>query len=557
MIRTRFAALIGAMVFALPAAADVKAHALFGDHMVLQRNAPLPVWGTADPGEEVYVHLEIKTPDGKREEGQAVQADKDGKWTAKLSAFPAGTDGTLTVRGQERRPVPKKDLKGKDRPNAVAFKDVAVGEVWVASGQSNMEWSLAASPRGGGPEAIKASANPNLRMFTVPKYAVPTPQAGFNPNPNNDKLAKWLPAAPENAGMFSAVAYYFARDLQKALDVPVGIIHTSWGGTPAQAWTSREVLEGDSTLRYYVEDLEKRKKEWDPNKAKEQYEAALAKWKTAAEDAKAAGKRPPREPRRPTEPGHDANDPTTLYNGMIHPLLPYAIKGAIWYQGESNAGRPIEYRTLYAAMIADWRKRWGHDFPFYCVQLAPFGEQGKPDGENWAFLREAQAIASDKVKHAGVAVITDAGDLGDIHPQKKEPAGARLARLALAHDYGRNVEYSGPVHTSFKVEGDKVVVSFDHVGGGLTAESFSMAGADDVGKDGKLVGFTVAGEDKVFHPAMAKIEGDTVVVTSDKVSKPVAVRYGWKNFPVANLANKAGLPASPFRTDDWIPNGLK
>jgi sialate O-acetylesterase len=557
MSRPRFAALVGALLLALPAAADVKPHALFGDHMVLQRNTPLPVWGTADPGEEVYVHLEVKTTDGKREEGQAVKADKDGNWMARLSTFPAGTDGVLTVRGTERRPVPKKEAKGKDRPNAVAFKDVAVGEVWVASGQSNMEMSLAACSRGGGPEAIKASANPNLRMFTVPRYAVPTPQTGFNPKPGNDKLSKWLPADPENAGMFSAVAYFFARDLQKALNVPVGIIHTSWGGTPAQAWTSREVLEGDSTLRYYIEDLEKRKKEWDPAKAGEQYEKALTKWKAAVDDAKAAGKRPPREPRRPNEPGYDANDSASLYNGMIHPLLPFAIKGAIWYQGESNAGRPIEYRTLYSAMIGDWRKRWGQDVPFYCVQLAPFGNNGNPDGENWAFLREAQAIASEKVKHAGVVVITDAGDLGDIHPQKKEPAGARLALLALAHDYGRQVESSGPAYKSFKVEGSKANVLFDHVAGGLTAAKFSMAGADDVGKDGKLVGFTVAGDDKVFHPATATIEGGTVVVTSDKVSKPVAVRYGWKNFPVANLVNKAGLPASPFRTDDWVPNGLK
>src|SRR3954469_25734728 len=195
MTRPRFVALVGVLLLALPAAADVKPHALFGDHMVLQRNATLPVWGTADPGEEVYVHLEVKTPDGKREEGQAVKADKDGKWVARLGAFPAGTDGVLTVRGQERRPAPKE----KKGPNAVVYKDVAVGEVWVASGQSNMEWTLGGSPRGGGPEAIKNSANPNLRVFTVPKYAVPTPRDGFDPKAGG-KLSKWLPSAPENAG---------------------------------------------------------------------------------------------------------------------------------------------------------------------------------------------------------------------------------------------------------------------------------------------------------------------------------------------------------------------
>ena len=552
MMRFRFIVLAAAVLYSPTAFADIKPHALFSDHMVFQRSAPLPIWGTAEPGEEVYVHLEVKTTDGRREEGQTAKADKDGKWMARLASFPAGTDGVLTIRGQERRAAPKE----KKGPNAFVFKDILVGEVWVCSGQSNMEWSLAASPKGGGPEAIKSSSNPNLRLFTAPKYAVPTPQTRFNPKPLNDKFSKWLPCTPENTPMFSAVAYYFGRDVQKALNVPVGLIHTSWGGTPAQAWTSAEVLEGQSELKYYVEELAKRQKTWDPDKAKEQYEAALAKWKVAAEAAKKEQKPAPFQPRMPSEPGHGSNDPTTLYNGMIAPLLPYAIKGAIWYQGESNAGRPIEYRTLYAAMISDWRKRWGNDFAFYCVQLAPFNA-GNPEGDNWAFLREAQAIASEKVKNAGVAVITDAGDLADIHPQKKEPAGARLAYLALANTYGQKVESSGPAFKSMSVNGNKAVLSFDHLGGGLTLGEFSMDGAENVGKDGKLVGFAVAGEDKMFHPATAVIEGDTVVVSSDKVSKPVAVRYGWKNFPVCNLFNKAGLPASPFRTDKWDPPTLK
>jgi sialate O-acetylesterase len=280
------------------------------------------------------------------------------------------------------------------------------------------------------------------------------------------------------------------------------------------------------------------------------------KWKAATEEAKKQNKPAPQQPRMPQEPGTGPFDASTLYNGMIQPLLPYAIKGAIWYQGESNAGQPIEYRTLYAAMIQDWRKRWGDDFPFYCVQLAPFNA-GNPEADNWAFLREAQAIASEKVKHAGVAVITDAGHATDIHPQRKEPAGARLALLALANDYRQKVEFSGPAYKSLKVDGNKAVVSFDHVGGGLVAEKFTMEDGTSAGADDKLVGFAVAGEDKVFHAATATIEGDTVVVTSDNVSKPVAVRYGWKNLPVANLANKAGLPASPFRTDDWLPPNLK
>jgi len=548
MTRPRFVTLAAALAFAVPAAADVKPHALFGDHMVFQRNAPLPVWGTADPGEEVYIHLSVGTVDGKREEGQSVKADKDGKWMARLAAFPAGTDGVLTIRGAERKAAPKE----KKAPNTFTFKDVAVGEVWVASGQSNMEWSLAATKqRGNGAEAINSSANPSLRVFTVPKYARPHPEAGFNPKPPNDKFSRWLPSAPENAPMFSAAAYYFGRDLQKALNVPVGIIHTSWGGTPAQAWTSREALEAESELKYYAEQLDSRMKGWDPNKAREQYEAAVAKWKKADEEAKQQGKKSPQRPNPPQEPGTSPWDSTTLYNGMIAPLLPFAIKGAIWYQGESNAGQPIEYRTLYADMIADWRKRWGHDFPFYCVQLAPFNS-GNPDGENWPYLREAQAIASARVKNAGVAVITDAGHPTDIHPQRKEPVGGRLALLALANVYGKKVESSGPAYKAMKVDGNRAVLTFDHVGGGLTAAEFRME--DGTAAAGShLVGFTVAGEDKVFRPATATIEGDTVVVTSDQVSKPAAVRYGWKNFPVCNLSNKAGLPASPFRTDDWPP----
>lgn len=549
MTRQRFTILAVGLFLAAPVAAEVKPHALFDNHMVLQRNVPLPIWGTAQPGEEIYVHLEIKTPDGKREEGQTVKADKDGNWMAKLSAFPAGTDGTLTIRGEEKRPAPKE----KKAPNAVVLKDVAVGEVWVCSGQSNMEMSLSdCSKGGGGAEAIKTSSNPNLRVFTVPKFAQPTPQKGFNPKPPNDKFSHWLPSQPDNAPMFSAVAYWFGRDLERALKVPVGLIHTSWGGTPAEAWTSIEALNAEPSLKYYAESLEQRLKNYDPQKARAQYEEALAKWKADAEAAKQAGKPAPKQPNMPAAPGTRPNEGSTLYNGMIAPLLPYAIKGAIWYQGESNAGKPIEYRTLYADMILDWRKRWGHDFPFYCVQLAPW-HAGNVDGENWAYLREAQAIASEKVKNAGVAVITDVGDKDDIHPQKKEPAGARLALLALANTYGGRIEYSGPAYKSMRVDGNKAVLSFDHLGGGLSVAQFSMVGAGDVGKDAKLVGFAVAGEDKVFHPAEALIQGDTVVVWNDKVSKPVAVRYGWKNFPVANLSNRIGLPASPFRTDDFPP----
>ncbi|WP_020472871.1 sialate O-acetylesterase [Zavarzinella formosa] len=539
MSLSRFMILLAAIAFAAPANAEIKPHVLFSDHMVLQRDKPLVIWGTADPGEEVYVSLSVKTADGKREEGKAVKADQGGKWSVKLAAFPAGTDGVLTIKGEEK-PTPKDK---KSVPNSVTIKDVLVGEVWIASGQSNMEWSLQASPKGGGPEAIKTSANPNLRLFMVPKNAIPAPQITTLPG-NGPTDSKWALSSPQSSAGFSAVAYFFGQELEKTLKVPVGLIGTYWGGTPAEAWTSKEALQADPELKYYVESLEQRKKTYDPAKEKEAYEAALAKWKTAAEEAKKAGKPAPGgQPRLRSEPGKGSGDPSSLYNGMIAPLIPFTVRGAIWYQGESNAGKPIEYRNLYATMISDWRKRWGDDFSFYCVQLAPFNA-GNPDGENWAFLREAQAIASAKVKNAGVAVITDVGDATDIHPQQKAPVGQRLAYLAESRTYGLKIEDSGPAYKSMVADGPKAVVSFDHLGGGLVAQN---------GKE--LTGFTLAGEDKVFHPAKAVIEGDTVVVTSDKVQKAVAVRYGWKNFPVVNLANKAGIPATPFRSDD-LPFGV-
>lgn len=543
MNRSRFTPLAILLLSAVAAQAEIKPHALFSDHMVLQRDQPLHFWGTANPNEEVYVHLTITTVDGKREEGTAVKADKDGLFKAKLSKFPAGTAGQLTFRGEDK-------FAAKGKPNAVVLKDVLVGEVWICSGQSNMEWSLAATPKAGGPEVIKNSTNPNLRLFSVPKYAVPTPQAGLNPKPPTALHSKWNLCTPDTSPMFSAVAYFFGKDLQKALDVPVGLIHTSWGGTPAQAWTSPEALNAESSLKYYHTELAERAKTYDPEKAKAAYDAAMVKWKAAAAAAKDGGKTPPAQPRLQLQPGFGQNDPSTLYNGMIAPLIPYTIRGAIWYQGESNAGKPIEYRTLFATMISDWRKRWGYDFPFYCVQLAPF-KAGNAEADNWAYLREAQAIACAKVKNAGVAVITDAGDLDDIHPQKKEPCGVRMSLLARAHIFGEKVEYSGPAFKTLKVDGSKAIVTFDHTAGGLSAGSFEMAGAGKVGADGQLSGFTVCGEDKVFHPAKAIIEGDAVILSSEKVSKPVAVRYGWKNFPTVNLFNKVGLPASPFRTDDF------
>src|SRR5262249_1614957 len=350
----------------------------------------------------------------------------------------------------------------------------------------------------------------------------------------------WLECTPETAINFSAVGYFFGRDLQKALNVPVGLISSDWGGTVCEAWTSKGALEADPGLKYLAEQVEATKKAYDPEKAKATYEAALAKWKKDAEAAKAAGKNPPARPQMPWPGGINQNSPTALYNGMIHPIQKFPIKGAIWYQGESNASRAAEYRILFPAMIQDWRKQWGSEFTFLCVQLAPYRADGS-EKVSYTELRDAQFFATKKLPKVGIAVITDVGDETDIHPQQKEPVGGRLALAARAIAYNEKLEYSGPVYKSMKVEGEKVLLSFDHVGGGLVA------------KGSELTGFAVCGEDKVFHPAKAEIKGDTVVVSSDKVAAPVAVRYGWVNFakPTLNFSNKEGLPAVPFRTDEF------
>jgi sialate O-acetylesterase len=443
--------------------ADVKVHALFGDGMVLQRGVPCHVWGTADPNEEVVVGYEnAKT--GEAAKSQAAKADKDGKWSVSLGKLEKpGEGGSLTIKGK----------------NTLNIKDVYVGEVWICSGQSNMEQNLASTDKS--KEAIENSANPKIRLFTVPRVRSKTPLT--------EVKGQWVECGPTTVPGFSAVAYYFGRDLQKALDVPIGLIHTSWGGTASEEWTSASVLEAN-----------------------------------------------------PEHKGKHPNE-TTLYNGMIAPLIPYAIKGAIWYQGESNAGRAILYRTAFPMMIKNWRDDWKQgDFPFLFVQLAPFTAIHKePVDQDWAYLREAQLMTMQKVPHTGMSVITDAGDEKDIHPRRKEPAGARLAIAARAVAYGEKIEPIGPVYDSMKVEGGKVVLSFKHAGKGLEAR----------GEDGKLVGFTICGEDKKFHNAVAQIMGDKVIVSCDEVKEPVAVRFGWANYPVVNLWSKDGLPATPFRTDDF------
>ena len=500
------------------ARADVKPHPIFSDNMVLQQGADVTLWGKADPDEKV----EVTIAKGDEEAVASASADKEGNWKVRLGKYAAGTGYAIRIAGK----------------NKVAFKNVAVGEVFVCSGQSNMEWSVNA---GETPAEVKAAAkHPDIRLMTVNKRTAPHPITDQN---DLGHFTKWVECSPDTVGNFSAVAYHFGVKLQKELGVPVGLIHTSWGGTPAQAWASLEAMDAEPSLKYYAEAgraAAKAYDSYDAKKAEADYEKALAAWKIAAEKAKADNKPVPKEPGKPgSKPAPlGPGTPGVLYNAMIHPLLNFAVKGAIWYQGESNAGKAFEYRTLFTTMISDWRKKFGNELPFFAVQLAPF--RGGASGVDYAELRDAQLYATKALPKVGIAVITDVGNETDIHPKPKQPVGERLAISALGIAYGKKIEILGPQFKSLSTEGNKAVLTFDHVGGGLVA------------KGGDLTGFAVAGDDNVFHPAKAEIKGDTVVVSSEKVEKVKSVRFGWVNFakPTLNFFNKDGLPASPFRTDD-------
>ncbi len=466
MTRMLFGALVALCVPSLTWA-NITLHPLCTDGMVLQQKTKAHVFGFGDPGATAVVSFRGK-------EYKSTPADSTGEWLATLDNLEAGGPFEMTITGYS--------ADGKQKTNTLALKSVYVGEVWVCSGQSNMEWPLRLTFQS--KQTIEKAKNPKIRLFTVPRAPAETPQ--------HTVKGQWVECDPTTVPNFSAVAYFFGRDLQAALKVPVGLIHTSWGGTPAEAWTSMDVLKA------HPEHLNK------------------------------------------------AGNQAKLYNGMIAPLIPFAIKGAIWYQGESNAGRPELYRTLFPLMIKNWRDDWKQgDFPFLFVQLAPFDPNygpGKIVDHAWAHLREAQLYTAQTVKNTGMAVITDVGEIKDIHPQKKEPVGARLALGARAIAYGEKIPHSGPVFDGGEFKNGKATLSFKHIGSGLEA------------RGGELKGFTIAGADHVFKPAKAEIQGDKIVVWSDEVKQPVAVRYGWAGFVDVNLWNKDGLPATPFRTDH-LPRG--
>jgi sialate O-acetylesterase len=484
-------------------AADIKLPAVFSDNMVLQRQKPVPVLGFADAGEEVTVNV--------RNQSKTVKADRDGKWRVKLAAMPAGGPFEMTVRGT----------------NTITFTNVMIGEVWVCSGQSNMEFPLARST--GSQVDIKNAANSKIRLFTIPHTIAEKPK--------HDVEASWLVCHPHFADNFSAVAYYFGKMLNRQLDVPIGLVLSSYGGSKIEPWMTIEALKQVPSLSSAVEHVTGSDQVHRAHVAEAL--KGLEIYLPMARKAFVAGEEVPAPPKWPVHPlATDKQQPTCLFNGMIHPIVPFAMRGVIWYQGEANCNNGMLYYDKFKAMLSSWRTRWGQgDFPFYYVQLAPF-DYG--DAEQLPRFWEAQK-ACLQIPNTGMAVTVDIGDPYDIHPSNKRDVAKRLALWALAKDYGMDkLVYSGPSYKSMKVKGNKAVIRFDHVGTGLTS------------RDGRnLTWFEIADEDQKFIKAKAVIEGDTVIVSSDKIKKPVAVRFAWDQKAEPNLSNKEGLPAAPFRTDRW------
>lgn len=645
-----------------PAFADVTLPAIFSEHAVLQKSAKVPVWGRAEAGEKITVTLGTA-------KAQAATGS-DGKWQAVLDLSRSGPGPlNLVVQGN----------------NTLSVPDIVVGEVWLASGQSNMEWVLKNTLNSAA--EIAASANPSLRVFNITKAEAAVPITGYQ--------GKWIVSSPETAGGLTAVGYYFSKNLQQALKVPVGLVHSSWGGTPVETWISKEGLDSDPELKAGAEKAEadlktysrrlrtyllgytawqetegrkdrpfsgvpsadgwqpatipgklgeagalwlRRTVQVPPEQAGKPAIIALSQWlggteqvywngklvgSTSFEQAvKTAGDRRHTVPAAlvnageaviairifnaggeikipsainlgklqapagtweqkveftlpalsdaskaslPASPGVEPwswQGPSHLYNAMIHPLVPYAIKGAIWYQGESNVGRAYQYRTAFPLLIKNWRTLWGQgDFPFLFCQLANMtGKPTMPGEGNWAELREAQSLTL-AVPNTGQAVLIDVGDSNNVHPQNKADVGARLAAIALAQTYGQAIPFSGPAYQAMKIDGGKIRLAFKQTDGGLVAKplpaTYSVDSANGAtaplvrNNTGPLEGFAICGADRKWVWAEAKIEGTQVVVSSAQVPAPVAVRYGWANNPTCNLYNGAGFPASPFRTDDF------
>jgi sialate O-acetylesterase len=506
--------------FTRAARAEVRLPRVFSSHMVMQQDKPLIVWGWAGPNEKITVELAGAS--------QQVQANERGEWKATLPAMKAGGPHTLTVSGS----------------SAVRFEDVMIGEVWVCSGQSNMEMGIGMCKDA--KAEIEAADYPGIRLLKVAKSWKPVPQ--------DDIGGEWKVCTPKTVaeggwGGFSACAYYFGRELHKKLGVPVGLIDSSWGGTCIQTWTPPEGFAAVPALRHEYELVQLGDPRAPAHQQRlEQVLKEMEQWLAAARKALTDRNLVPAMPAYPAElqPPHDVQNATALYNGQIHPLVPYALRGAIWYQGESNSGEGMLYAERMKALIGGWRQVWGEsDFPFYFVQIAPFDYHRDPEitAEFW----EGQA-AAQAVPNTGMAVITDIGDLKDIHPTNKQEVGRRLALWALAKTYGQDkVVCSGPVFKAMTVEGDRLRLSFDQAGGGLASRDgqplnwFEVIDADEGG----------------FVKAEAKIDGATVVLSAPEVKHPVAMRFAWSSMAEPNFMNAEGLPAGAFWAGtvpkrDWL-----
>lgn len=625
------------LLFCLSAHAKVTLPKIFSDNMVLQRETTIPVWGWANPNEKIIVNF--------NKQAISAVADQKGKWSVKLKAEKAGIGFTLIVKGE----------------NTIEFKNVAVGEVWVCSGQSNMEWTVGLSMNAA--QEIANSNNPYIRHIKIAKNVSSFPLEDF-------KEGTWQISNPDNTKDFTAAGYFFAKNIYDQLKIPIGLINSTWGGTNIETWISREGFESSSEFREMIakmpqidlENLTKQKiaiktkqieelqgynlnsidaeafksadfddsglitldapnqwegqvlgeidgvvwyrkvinldesqskkkakislakiddndityvngievgktNQWDVNRIYNIPDGVLKKGKNVIaikvtdtgggggihgnqadmlirfeDEAVALGGKWKVQVESVIAQSNENSFPSLAYNAMIHPIIPYGMRGVLWYQGESNAGRAYQYRTAFPLLIDDWRKKWNNEFPFYFVQLATFHTDGNSnEGSGWAELREAQTMTL-KVSKTGMAVTTDIGNPKDIHPTNKQDVGKRLAALALNRIYNKRMIDSGPSYQSMKIEGNKVIISFENIGGGLMTND----------KNGIVKGFEIAGNDQKFYPANARIEGNTIIVSSEKVSSPVAVRFGWIGDASANnLFNKEGFPAVPFRTDDW------
>lgn len=480
--------------------AQVKLPALVSDNMVLQQNTKVNLWGWASPDEKINIRL------GWQNTPIEITADSEGNWKVAVDT-PQGSETAYSIK--------------IDATNKIVLNNILIGEVWICSGQSNMFFPVG-KEEGTWKTGVKnyieeiQNANyPTIRLFTVLTNA--------SPKPLNDVTGSWAACSPNTIKSFSAVAYFFGRDLYQKLKIPIGLISTSWGGTKAEAWTSQNVLESNTDFLPILEEDAKNEKLYQEKL--ETYYSNLRNEQSAHNSLKTELKKPKKEANKTSY---------VLYNAMLYPLTNYTMKGVIWYQGESNSGKASLYQTLFPAMVRNWRDDWKQgDFPFYYVQIAPHKGQ-TPE------IREAQLLSSKKITNSGMVVTTDVGDANNIHPIDKQNVGHRLALIALAKTYNEEkLVYSGPIFNHMKIKKGRVQLFFDYAESGFKKTEKT------------LKEFQIAGEDKIFYPADAKIDGKTIVVSSEKVKNPIAVRFAWKPIPEPNLFNAENLPASPFRTDDW------